>query len=350
VKILITTAQVPFTRGGAEILADNLLAACRAAGHEAEIIAIPFKRYPAERILDQMLACRLLDVTEANDTPVDLVIGLKFPSYLVHHPHKVLWLLHQHRPAYDLWDSPFGDLIQTPNGVQVRDAIRRADQQFIPQARAVFTIARNVSRRLQHYCGIDSTALYHPPLNAEHLYGADAEDYLFFPSRLTAIKRQALVVEALAYTRRPVCVRFAGAPDHAPYEEELHELARTCKVQRRVQWLGPVSEEEKRRQYAHALGVVYPPADEDYGYVTLEAMLASKPVLTTTDSGGPLEFVQHGKTGLVAEPTPRALAAIMDELWHHKAQARQLGQAGRAYYDELEISWPKVVQRLVSCA
>jgi len=350
VRILIVTTQVPFTRGGAEILADNLLRAVRAEGHEAELVAIPFKSHPPERVLDQMLAWRLLDVTVANETPVDLVIGLKFPAYLVHHAHKVIWLLHQHRTAYDLWDSPFGDLIQTPNGVQIRDAIRRADQQCIPQSRAVFTIAKNVPRRLKKYCGIDATALYHPPLNAEHLHGANAEDYLFFPSRLTAIKRQALVVEALAYTRRPVQVRFAGSPDHGPYEEELHELAQKRKVQRRVQWLGPVSEEEKRRQYAHALGVVYPPVDEDYGYVTLEAMLSSKPVLTCTDSGGTLEFVQHGKTGLVAEPTPQALAAIMDQLWQDREQARLLGQAGRAHYEELEISWSKVVQRLVACA
>ena len=40
-----------------------------------------------------------------------------------------------------------------------------------------------------------------------------------------------------------------------------------------------------------ALGVIFPPLDEDYGYVTLEAMLAAKPVITCTDSGGPLEFV-----------------------------------------------------------
>ena len=48
-----------------------------------------------------------------------------------------------------------------------------------------------------------------------------------------------------------------------------------------------ISDEEKLRLYANCLGVIYPPLDEDYGYITLEAMLAQKPVVTTRDAGGP---------------------------------------------------------------
>src|SRR5919108_6065289 len=122
-KILITTVQVPFIRGGAEILAEGLRDALRSEGHEAEIVAIPFKWYPPERILDQMLACRLLDLTGSAGTPVDRLMGLKFPAYLLSHPNKVLWILHQHRPAYDLWGRCGGDLNHFPSGTQIRDAI-----------------------------------------------------------------------------------------------------------------------------------------------------------------------------------------------------------------------------------
>jgi glycosyltransferase involved in cell wall biosynthesis len=90
--------------------------------------------------------------------------------------------------------------------------------------------------------------------------------------------------------------------------------------------------------------------DEDYGYVTLEAMLASKPVITCTDSGGPLEFVCDGETGLITEPTPQGLATAMDRLWGDRAQAKALGESGRAYYSSQKISWATVVQRLLSCA
>ena len=347
-RIVIATTQVPFIRGGAEAHAEGLRDALCRAGHEAEIVAVPFKWYPPEKILDHMLACRLLDLTEAAGTPVDLLVGLKFPAYLIPHPNKVVWVLHQHRTAYDLWDHPLGDLIYAPDGAEVRDAIRQADRTHLTRARAVFANSANVAARLKQYCDITSEPLYHPPPGAEKFYSAPAEAYFFFPSRLCQPKRQALVVEALAHTRHHVSVRFAGTPDRPGYDAELAELARKLKVEKRVEWLGPVSEEEKRRQYAHALGVIYPPIDEDYGYVTLEAMLSAKPVVTCADSGGPLEFVAHGGTGLVAEPTPEALAAALDELWEDRARAETFGRRARARYDELNISWAGVVRRLLA--
>jgi glycosyltransferase involved in cell wall biosynthesis len=347
-RVVIATVQVPFVRGGAEILADQLLNALRSEGHEAEIVAVPFKWYPAERILDHVLACRLLDVTESTGTPVDRLIGLKFPAYFMPHPHKVLWLLHQHRTAYDLWDHPLGDLIRFPNGAQIRDAIREADGRLLPQARRIFTISGNVSQRLKAFCGIDSIPLYHPPQHAEQFYCAAAGEYLFFPSRLAPLKRQPLVLEALAKTLQPVRVRFAGAAESPAYAEELQSLARRLHVEQRVEWLGPVTEEEKRALYAHALGIIFPPLDEDYGYVTLEAMLAAKPVITCADSGGPLEFVRCGETGLIAQATPEALAEALDTLWADRDQAKAMGEAGRAHYESLGISWPMVVQRLLS--
>jgi glycosyltransferase involved in cell wall biosynthesis len=347
-RILITTVQVPFIRGGAEVLAEGLRDALRSEGHQAEIVAIPFKWYPPERILDQMLACRLLDLTESTGMIIDRVIGLKFPAYFIPHPNKVLWIVHQHRTAYDLWDHPLSELIRFPNGSQIRDAIREADARLLPEAKKIFTISRNVSHRLKCYSGIDSTPVYNPPQHAADFYCAAAEDYFFFPSRVSATKRQALVLEALTATRKPVRLRFAGPVDQPPEGEALKHEAKNLRVHDRVEWLGPVTEEEKRRQYAHALGVIFPPIDEDYGYVTLEAMLSSKPVITCVDSGGPLEFVRTDVTGIVTEPIPQALAAAMDTLWENRAQAEAMGQAARAHYDGLKISWHEVVSRLLS--
>src|SRR5919108_857053 len=156
-RIVIATVQVPFIRGGAEILAEGLRDALHSEGHEAEIVAIPFKWYPPERILDQILACRLLDITESTGMAVDRVIGLKFPAYFIPHPNKVLWILHQYRTAYELWDhQTLGDLIRFPNGVQVRNAVRKADVQLISEAKRVFTISGTVSKRLKDYCAVES--------------------------------------------------------------------------------------------------------------------------------------------------------------------------------------------------
>jgi glycosyltransferase involved in cell wall biosynthesis len=346
--VVITTVQVPFIRGGAEILAEGLLRALREAGHQAEIVAIPFKWYPPGRITEHILACRLLDLTESAGTAIDRLIGLKFPAYVAPHPNKVLWMLHQHRTAYELWDHPIADLIHHPDGQLVREAIQMADRQFIPEAKRVFTISGTVARRLRQACGIGAAPLYHPPQHADLFCCAEAEDYLFFPSRLVAIKRQSLVLEALARTRHPVQVRFAGTADHPPYAAELEALAERLGIGSRAAWLGAVSEEEKRALYARALGVVYPPVDEDYGYVTLEAMLSAKPLITCADSGGPLEFVRHEETGLVAEPEPASLAEAMDALWERRARARSWGEAGRREYDRKQISWPHVVEALLA--
>ena len=347
-RILIATVQVPFIRGGAEVHAEGLRDALRAAGHEAEIIAVPFKWYPPERILDHMLACRLLDVTEVMGTSVDLLIGLRFPAYLIPHANKVLWILHQCRTAYELWDHQLGDLIYSPNGVAVRDAIRQADRQFIAQAKLVFANSANVAARLKYFCDIDATPLYHPPPNAEEFYAAEAEDYFFFPSRLCLPKRQSLVLEALAHTKQPVRVRFAGAADQPSYQNELKSLARKLRVHNRAEWLGEIGEAEKRELYARSMAVIYPPIDEDYGYVTLEAMLASKPLIVCSDSGGPLEFVRHEETGLIAEPQAASLAKALDRLWQDRTAAKEWGAAGRALYGDMGITWPHVVRKLLA--
>jgi glycosyltransferase involved in cell wall biosynthesis len=348
VKVLVTTTLTPFVSGGAELLAANLCQALQDAGHESEVLAIPFKHYPPATILDHMLAYRLLDITETSGTRIDLVISLKFPAYLMQHPNQVVWLLHQHRTAYELWDHPLtADLVHMPLGAMVRSAIQAADAEYLPQAKALFTLSKNVTGRLRNFCGIPSEPLYHPPPGHASLVTAEAQDYLFFPSRINWIKRQKLVVQALAQCREPVRIRFAGTADHPDAEAQCRDAARKLGVESRIEWLGPVSDDQKVDLYARCLAVVFPPLDEDYGYVTLEAMLSSKPVVTCLDSGGPLEFVLNGRTGLVAEPTPDSLAACMDRLWGGRKEARAMGAAGREHYCSLGISWKNVVARLV---
>jgi len=347
-KALIVTCGVPFIRGGAEILAEGLRDAICAAGHQAEIVTLPFQSCPPSRIPEQMLACRLLDVTETCSVRIDRVIGLKFPAYLVPHPHKVIWLLHQHRTAYELWDHPAaGDLIHYPDGPVIREAIRRADRAFIPEASAIYTLSRNVSERLQRYCGISAEPLYNPPANAPLFHKGPSGDYFFFPSRINPVKRQWLAIQALALCREPVHVRFAGEADNEAQQAECGKAVRELRLGDRVEWLGVVSEEEKRDLYANCLGVVFPPVDEDYGYVTLEAMLSSKPVITCLDSGGPLEFVMDNHTGLIAGAAPQSLAGAMDALWADRRRAATMGEAGRERYLDLKIGWENVVDKLL---
>lgn len=348
-RIGVVTVQVPFVEGGAEHHARNLVSALVRRGHIADLITIPFKWYPAQKIIDSMAMARMLDLTEANGVSIDLLIGLKFPAYLAPHPDKVLWILHQHRQAYELWAHPqYGDLITCPEGQAVRDAIRYADSQFIGEAHSIYANSENIANRLKRYNGIEAEPLYHPPNEAEAFYSADALDYLFFPSRITEIKRQALVIEALAHCHFPVRVVFAGVFESASNYARMQKRVAELNLVGRVVWEGLIPEDRKRRLYAECLGVVFPPLDEDYGYITLEAMLAKKPVLTTTDSGGPLEFVVDGETGLIVAPQPQALAEAMDMLWQDRIQAAKMGRAGHARYCDMGISWDNVVDVLTT--
>ena len=85
-RIAVCAPQVPFARGGVEIFTDELVEELRARGHEADLLSIPFKWYPGERVLTQAFLWRLLDLEEADGRRIDLVVATKFPSYVVRHP------------------------------------------------------------------------------------------------------------------------------------------------------------------------------------------------------------------------------------------------------------------------
>lgn len=348
-RIGVANVQVPFVHGGAEVHAENLVGQLRARGFETELITVPFKWYPPERLLESIVMARMLDLSESNGVRIDRLIGLKFPIYLAPHPDKVLWILHQYRSAYDLWDhSEHGDLINHPNGQAVRAAVHYADKRFLPEATAIYANSRNVAERLARYNSIAATPLYHPPAGVERFRSAMALDYFFFPSRITPLKRQRMVIEAMVLCREPVRVVFAGAAEVSSYMAELQQRCQEADLGDRVVFKGFTSEAEKLNLYAECLGVIYPPLDEDYGYVTLEAMLSRKPVITTRDSGGPLEFVEHERTGLICAPEAHELAAQMDELWRNRSIAARMGEGGRSLYDALGVSWDRVVEALTA--
>ncbi|MEX0325651.1 MAG: glycosyltransferase family 4 protein [Puniceicoccaceae bacterium] len=346
-RIVIVNTHVPFVEGGAETLARTFQKALQAKNHEVELVRIPFKWYPPERIHEHVLACRLLDLTEVNGVPIDRVIGLKFPTYHVRHPNKVTFLVHQHRTAYEMWDGEHCDISHYPNGKAIRDSIESIDRALLPEAKRIYAMSKTVASRLETYCGLPSTLLYHPPENATVFRSGPFGDYLYFPSRLTPVKRQQLAMEALALTRQPVNIRFSGSPDNPRHLNELKELARKLKVEKRVQFLGRIPFEEMVELYAGCRGVLFIPHMEDYGYITLEGMLSSKPVITCADSGGPTEFIRNEEEGLVTDSDPRELAKAMDALWSSTAFAREAGLRARKRYEDLDITWDHVAECLV---
>lgn len=340
--VLVCEAQVPFVQGGAELLVRGLVGQLQKHGYRADKVSVPFKWYPKDELLTSAAAWRMIDLSESNGVRIDAVIATKFPTYFVRHPHKVTWLFHHYRAIYDLFGTPYSEFDHTERDVRLRDRLIALDNEVLGESARLFAIARNTASRLQRYNGLTAETLYHPPPLAERLHAGPFGDYMLSVGRLEANKRVDLIICALVHvpTLRLVIV------GEGPLRGQLEKTAAELGVADRVNWTGPVDEETLVSLYAGALAVVFPPFDEDYGYVTLEAFLARKPVVTTTDAGGPLEFVEHGVTGLVCEPTPPAIADAMTRLRGDHALARSLGDAG---YDRVRpISWEHAVDRLMA--
>ena len=340
--ILVCEAQVPLVRGGAEIHVRQLVDRLRERGYAADLVSVPFKWYPKEEILAHAAAWRLLDLSESNGTPIDLVIGTKFPSYFARHPNKVAWLIHQYRAAYELCGTVYSDFAHTDLDVGLRRQLIALDTAVLGECRRVYTNARNTASRLEKFNGLRAEPLYHPPRLADRLAGGPAGDYLLSVGRLETVKRHDLALRALAQAGGPRRLVIVG---EGTQEANLRRLAEDLSIADRVAFEGAATDERLLELYAGALGVVYAPFDEDYGYVTLEAFLARKPVVTARDSGGTLEFVEDGVNGFVCDADPAALAGAFSRLSDDRARARALGDVG---YDRARlVTWDGVIERLV---
>jgi glycosyltransferase involved in cell wall biosynthesis len=343
-RIGIATVHTPGIFGGAEFLVNGLVDAVREGGHQVHKISVPFS-FDAKSAARTMDLCAALDWKPYGGGQLDKLICLKFPSYSIEHPDKRVWLLHQHRAAYELYGTPYGWPANDPAIDELRQRIHATDREQLSKAQAVFTIAKRVSERLSLYSGVESKPIYHPPADAGTFVSAPALPYLFVPSRLEVLKRQDLVLKALALTKSPVQAIFAGGGGQ---RIQLEELAASLNLEDRIRFVGEVDRAEMIALYMNAQAVFFGPLDEDYGYVTLEAMLAAKPVVTCSDSGGPLEFVVDGQTGFVVSPEPQAIADALEKLMTAPNRAQDMGQAGLERYRSMDISWHRVVEHLLA--
>lgn len=337
-RVAIALPQVPFVRGGAEFMADELCRQLRLVGHQAEIITIPFRFSSDSRLLESVQQWSEQDFNCFDIGAVDRVIALKFPAYFLKHPNLKVWLLHQNRASYELSNE------HTTDHRSVHQEIKALDSRCLAECGEVFVISDTVGRRLKANNRIDSTTIYPPPPRAEDYGPGLVYPYIFFPSRLELLKRQDLLIRAMSLTRAPVNAVIAGEGGMC---EEYAALVHSLGLSDRIRFVGGISHQAKVELYRNALAVCFVPFDEDYGFVAPEAMLCEKPVITCHDSGGPTEFVVDGETGFVVAPDPESVAQSIDWLWDHKSSAIEMGIAGRERYNDMNISWKKALTLLL---
>lgn len=341
-RIVVAETQVPFVHGGAELHVRSLVEQLQRRGYEVEKVSVPFRPQAKADILAQACAWRLLDLTSSSGQPIDLLIATRFPSYFARHPRKVAWVIHQHREAYELAGTPYSDFTHTEMDVGLRQRLIDLDRRMLLECRRVFANARNTANRIRTFNGVDAQALYHPPPHADVLHPGEYGDYVLVVGRLESVKRADLAIRALAHVGPPLRLLVVGEGSQRAGAERI---AADAGVAGRVQFIGAAAGSDLARLYAGARAVVYVPFDEDYGYVTLEAFLSAKPVVTASDSGGTLEFVVDGENGFVCEPEPEAIGAAIARLAADPALAARLGAAGLAR--ARTVTWDGVVEQLL---
>jgi glycosyltransferase involved in cell wall biosynthesis len=340
-RILVADAQVPFVEGGAELHVRALVDQLRRRGHAVEKVALPFRPQPKSELLSQAAAWRLLDLSASSNIPIDVLIATRFPTYFARHPRKVAWVIHQHRAAYELCGTEFSDFTHREEDVGIRKRLIELDTAMLSECRHVFANAQNTANRLARFNGIAARALYHPPALADRLHEGPFGNYVLCVGRLERVKRADLAVRAMTHVDDSVRLLVVG---DGGQRAELEAIAATG-PRTHIEFLGAASQDQLVELYAGALGVIYAPFDEDYGYVTLEAFLAGKPVITATDSGGTLEFVEDGVNGFITAPDPQSIAAAVNRLVADRALAARLGAAGRRRAQS--VTWDGVIEQLL---
>jgi glycosyltransferase involved in cell wall biosynthesis len=345
-RVAVLGVQVPFVRGGAEYLNEELVRQINLWGQskniKAELIQLPYKWYPETQILSDMLAWRMLDISESNGVKVDLAIATKFPSYASSHPNLGLWLVHQHRVLYDLQGTVYDAAHLTHEQHEVRDSLRSIDKRMLEGIGARFTISSTVTDRLQNFCGLASSVLYPPSRLATAIYPGDYGDYILYVGRLETIKRPNLLIEALAHCKSGRAV-IAGA---GAQFDELRRLAEKLGLTDRVELKGFVDDDELLELIAGCRAIFYAPVDEDFGFATIEAFHAFKPVITSDDSGEVERIVSQTQSGWVSASSPFALAESLRECFAESSD-RLKSMASAGYELARGITWDNVIQNLV---
>lgn len=339
----ICAVKIPFAKGGSDVLVDQLNQQLNFRGYRSDILNLPFQWWPKSSIIRNALAWRLLNLVDMDGRKIDLIIATKFPSYIISHPNKIVWLFHQHREAYDLYNTEFSNFTNSKEDTELRDAIIKMDKAALTECKKIFTISQNVANRLKKFNNIEGEPLYPPPKLKNKFHNEQYGDYILSVGRLDFIKRLDKLIEAFKYLPSNIKCLIAG---QGPLQEELEELIEKHNLKHQVSLLGFVSEEELIKLYANCFAVYFAPTDEDYGYITVESFLSHKPVITAPDSGGIIEFVRDKENGLLCNAEPKEISSKIEFLFQNKELCQEMGEQG--YESVKGLSWDRVIDKLTT--
>jgi len=385
VKIaVLAPSAVPFSIGGLENLVWGLCETInKKTAHSAELIKLPSREFEFWELIDNYYQFYSIDLNH-----FDAVIVTKYPAWMVRQKNVIYYVQHRLRGLYDTYfmnnlpesvqtgDKSINPVLEymksnpLPSTLDVffsilfrlREEHKRGlvdNSYFIfpgpfirlilmyldnwgmsqnPEAK-FFCISDTVRKRVEYFpSGTEAEVVYHPSTLEE--YRSGEYKYVFLVSRLDYAKRIDVLIKAMKYVKSDVKLYIAGA---GPAESELKNLAGDDK---QVEFLGFVNDDAVEEYYSNCLVVPYFPYDEDFGLITIEAMMRKKPVITTVDAGGPTEFVENNETGFIVETDPKAIAEKIDYFADNPKEAERMGK--NAFEVVSKITWESTVEKLLS--
>lgn len=342
-RVALLNTMSPYVRGGAEISVDDTENKMKEYGHDVSVFRLSLSDDYGAKMIASAVAARALRFDS-----YDRVICFKYPTFCISHPRKVIWACHQLRQVYDLWGIPPYGLMPDPGTNAIKAITTFIDNKCISEARHIYTNGMQTAKRLKRFNGISAVPLNPPLKDTSAYYFEKTGDYLFYPSRITELKRQFLAVEAMRYVKSGVKLVIAGSSESGEYSDSIAAFIRQRGLEKKVTFINKwIPEEEKLRLMAESLGCLFIPLDEDFGFITMEAFYSRKPVITCTDSGGPCDFVEDGISGYICEPSAKALAKSMDILFEDRALAENMGENAYLEIISRKITWEETIKRLL---
>lgn len=379
---ILAPSHVPFQRGGAEKAwwgwRDALSEYSDAA---IELLKLPCPENSFAEIVSSYKKFSNLDLGH-----FDILITTKYPAWITPHPAHVCYMYHPLRGLYDSYyhtrlpetlaeiPSTLADLVKTIRkpaptredlaqvfelctralntrslssslfsfpGPLIRELVHFFDRVALAkgQIMAYLALSKTIAGRMNYFPeNAEVKVLYHP--SDLKTFMCEKGRYFFTASRLDCTKRIDLLIDAMRHCNADIPLRIAGGGDD---EKRLRKLAENDK---RIEFLGHVPDSAMSALYAGAIAVPFVPLNEDLGLVTIEAMKSSKPVITTTDSGGVQELVRDGETGFVVKPDASSLGHALQTLADNPLLAEKMGR--NAYKSVAGITWQNSVNELLS--
>ena len=224
-------------------------------------------------------------------------------------------------------------IVTTFHGTDIRiarasPAARPLFQRVIRRSAAVTAVSRWLAAEAQEMSGVMprvapmpvETGIFTPG----HERAPDAR--LLFVGRLNRQKGLDVLLSALALLPEPVSLDVVGDGEE---RDALVSRAGSLGLAARVRWHGAQPGSALPAFYRRAVALVVPSVDEGLGLVAVEAQLCETPVVAFA-SGGLIDVVEHGVTGLLVGPRdPAALAASIGDLLALPDRGAALGRAGR---------------------